>query len=131
MYTGGTDKLSIGLSAINIVGMSSAITAGTKDLGTPASSEGLYFIPGQMSWDDAWELKSALLVQVRTSREEVLASTYLTVQEIGVGPSLESAVYDLLTSLSEYYQSLESHENRLGPPGKEDLARLRNLIGAK
>lgn len=101
------------------------------NVGNPTFSEGLYLVPQQQVWDNAWELKSHLLVIIHTSRDEVLASTYLAVQEYGVGLSLEAAIHDLLTSLSDYYQSLESREERLGPPGKEDLERLRALIGPK
>jgi len=132
MSTAGTHELfAAGPPAINIARISTAITVGNKDVGNPAFSEGLYLLPKQTSWGDTWELKSDLLVQVRISHEQVLALTYLTVPEYGTGTSLESAIYNLLTSLSEYYQLLESREDRLGPPGKEDLARLRMLIGAK
>lgn len=71
------------------------------------------------------------MVEVRTSRDKVLTSTYLTVQEYGAGLSLEAAIHDLLESLSDYYQSLKGREDGLGPPGKADLERLRSLIRVK
>lgn len=127
MPTVGTHELlTLGVTVTIVGGESSYVT--NVNVGSPTFSEGLYLVPEQHSWDNAWELKGHLLVIIHTSRDEVLASTYLAVQEYGVGPSLEAAIHDLLTSLSDYYQSLESREERLGPPGKEDLERLRALI---
>ena len=68
------------------------------------------------------------MVEVNTSWEEVIAITYLTVQEYGIGDSLGSAIEDLLTSLSDYYQSLESRQSKLAPPASKDLEILRRLI---
>jgi hypothetical protein len=128
MSTFGTHELFTLASTVTFVSGES-FHVSNVDVGNPTFSEGLYLLPEQQAWDNAWELKSHLMVVIHTSRDEVLASTYLTVQEYGVGPSLEAAIQDLLTSLSDYYQSLESREERLGPPGKEDLERLRALIG--
>ncbi len=68
------------------------------------------------------------MVEVNTSWEEVIAITYLTVQEYGIGDSFGSAIEDLLTSLSDYYQSLESRQSQLAPPASKDLEILRRLI---
>ena len=95
----------------------------------PESSKNLHVIPSDCSWDGNWELTADLLVDIHTSREEVLAvSHHLTVEEYGEGASVEEAVQDLLTSLSEYRESLEEREARLGASAAEDLAKLRGII---
>ena len=63
------------------------------------------------SWDDEWESIDDLLVNVHTTPQEVVASTYLPTLEYGVGDTVPEAVHDLLTSLSDYYHSLESRED--------------------
>ncbi len=45
-----------------------------------------------------------------------------------MGDSLESATTDLLTSFSDYYQSLESREANLAPSASKDLQILRRLV---
>ena len=120
MGTSGTHQLTINSTAYQSVG--------TLPSGNPTSSKGLYYIPARHSWDDSWELAADLLVEVNTSREEVLAVTYLAVQEYGIGDSFESAITDLLTSLSDYYQSLESREAKLAPSSVEDLEALKRLL---
>lgn len=132
--TSGTHELATGSSAAGILAVnhiSDSIQAGTNQVGSQESSTSLYVIPSRYSWDDSWELIANLLVEVRTSREEVLAITYLTVEEYGAGQSFEDAIYDLLTSLSDYYQSAETRDDRLDPSAKEDLAKLRQLIRRK
>ena len=113
MTTVGTHELIIGAPSLHVVGHVSQYFT-NEDVGNPVSSEGLYVVPGQYSWDDAWELRRDLLVEIRTTRDDVLATTYLSVQEYGAGPSLPVAIQDLLTSLSDYYQSLESRKETLG-----------------
>ncbi len=101
---------------------------GTNQGGNPTSSISLCFVPAQYSWDSCWELVVNLLIEIRTSREEVLAITYLTAEEYGVGTSFEDAILDLLTSLSDYYRSLEARQERLEPQAVEDLKILRGLV---
>lgn len=120
MANSGTRELSV-----NPVSYQSS---GTAQSGGPASSKGLYFIPAGHSWDDSWELAADLMVEVNTSWEDVTAITHLTVQEYGIGDSLESAIQDLLTSLSDYYQSLESRQSRLAPQASKDLEMLQRLV---
>lgn len=93
-------------------------------------SEEMYFVPEGYSWDGSWCLTAILMVQIRTSLKEVLATTWLTVQEFGVGESFEEAVDDLLTSLSDYWEFLQAREERLGPVEQKDLDLLRHLICA-
>ena len=93
-------------------------------------SEEMYFVPEGYSWEDCWCLATILVVEIRTSLREVLATTWLTVQEFGVGESFEEAVDDLLTSLSDYLQFLQAREERLGPGEQKDLDILRHLICA-
>jgi hypothetical protein len=88
----------------------------------------LHVIPADYSWDGDWELTGDLVVEVQTCQKEVLAITRLPVEEYGTGASLEEAVLDLLTSLSEYRESLEEREARLGAPAVADLAKLRGII---
>ena len=100
----------------------------TDKIGIAESSETIYFVPRGYAWDNTWCLAIDLLVQVCTSWEEVVATTYLTVQEYGLGTSFEEAIYDLMTSLSDYCQSLESRRERLGPAESADLAKLHQLL---
>lgn len=102
--------------------------SGAESTGDSTSNKGLYFIPAGHSWDDRWELTADLQVEVNISQEEVVAVTCLALQEYGAGDSLESAVTDLLTSLSDYYQSLESRAGKLGTPASKDLSILRRLL---
>ena len=95
---------------------------------TDAGREG-HVIPSGYSWDGGWELAGDLVAEIRTSGEEVLAVAHqLTIEEYGAGASLEGAVQDLLTSLSEYREALEEREAKLGAPAVADLAKLRNVI---
>ena len=90
-----------------------------------------YVVPVQYSWDNAWELTGDLPVDVRTSQEEAVAVARLTVEEYGVGASVEDAVLDLLISLTDYYQSLEAREGSQGPPATKDLDILRGMVRPK
>ncbi len=74
------------------------------------------------------ELLSDLAVQVQTTPEAVLVIAGSPVEEYGAGLSVEEAAYDLLTSLSEYHESLEEREARLGASAAADLAKLRSII---
>ena len=93
------------------------------------SDKELLVIPSDCPWDGDWELAADLVVEIQTSGEEVLAIAHqLTVEEHGAGASVEEAVQDLLTSLSDYRECLEEREARLGATAVADLARLRHVI---
>lgn len=95
----------------------------------PDPGKVLHVIPSDCRWDGDWELTADLVVEIQASGEEVLAvSHHLTVEEYGEGASVEEAVQDLLTSLSEYRESLEDREARLGLSAADDLAKLRGII---
>lgn len=94
----------------------------------PPYSEKPHCIPTGHAWEGGWELARDLWVEIRTTSEETLAVTRLTVEEYGTGASVEEAVQDLLTSLSEYRESLEEREERLGVPAVADLAKLRKIL---
>ena len=95
----------------------------------PDSGGELHVIPSGCSWSSDWELTGDLAVEVKTSEDETLAvARHLAVEEYGAGASLEEAVQDLLTSLSEYRESLEEREARLGAPAAADLSKLRSII---
>ena len=101
----------------------------TGDVREGTLSKGLYYIQANFSWDNkAWALQQDLYVEVYTSWKEVLAVAHWTIQEYGVGDSLETAIMDLLTSLSDYYQSLEAREDRLAADAADDLAKLRDML---
>ena len=120
MSTSGTHKLPVYLVPAPHSGMES-----TRN---PALDKGLYFIRAGHSWDGCWELDADLHIEVNTSSEEAAIVTCLNLQEYGMGDSLESAITDLLTSLSDYYQSLESREANLAPSAIKDLHMLRRLL---
>ena len=120
MTTSGTPKLPDYLIALPDSGTES-------DANRPSGKE-LYFIPAGHSWDDRWELTTDLHVEVSNPQEEIVAVACLDLQEYGLGDSLESAITDLLTSLSDYCQSLESRESKLAPSASEDLTVLRRLL---
>lgn len=106
--------------------------SGAKSNGDSASNHGGYVIPSGHSWDDdCWELAEDLHIEVNILPEEMVAVNRLTVQEYGIGDSCESAIQDLLASLSDYYQSLESREATLAPPAIRDLELLRRLVRSK
>ena len=130
MTTSGTHDLIVDTPSFQCV-VSSSPYLGTGEVGNPTSSKGLYVVPAHYSWDGSWELLCNLLVEICTSKEEVVAITCLTVQEYGVGASTKDAVLDLLTSLGDYYQSLEERRERLGPPALKDLTMLRDLVRPK
>jgi hypothetical protein len=87
------------------------------------------FLPAHYSWDNAWELVSDLSVEIQIWEEdEVVAVTNLSTEESGGGDTEEEAVFDLVTSLSDYFESLKSREDRVGLSETEDLRILRRLI---
>jgi hypothetical protein len=103
--------------------------------GTQVTDDGystsLRLVRAGHSWGHSWSLSNHLFVEIRTSRAEVLAITFLTVEEYGAGDTMEAAICDLLSSLSDYYESLEVREERLAPSALEDLQRLRHLLNRK
>lgn len=108
-------------------GILSPPAGSTQQVQLAPSGGGLFLIARGRSWE-GWELTTDLMAEISTSGREVMASTYLEIAEYGVGASLEDAVADLLTSLSDYRESLEKREDRLGPPAVHDLEKLRKLI---
>ena len=91
---------------------------------------GIQVISVPNSWDDAWELIHALVVNINASKDGVTIVVPLGMdsQEYGVGSSLDEATSDLLTSLSDYYQFLTKHENELGPSEETELKVLQTLV---
>ena len=99
-----------------------------KSSGDSAPGKESYSILAGHSWDDCWELVSDLHVEIKASDEEEVIAICLNLQEYGIGDSLESAIADLLTSLSDYLQSLESREASLSPSAAKDLQILKSLL---
>ena len=104
--------------------------SGAESTGNPPSGKGRYLIHAGHPWDDCWELADDLNIEVDTTPEDAVTVTCLNLQEYGIGDSLESAIMDLLTSLSDYYQSLESRAGTLAPSASKDLEILRRLVHA-
>ncbi len=76
-----------------------------------------------------WLLKSVLLVQIRRTAKEFVATTWLeAIAEYGVGKAESEAITDLVVSLGEYRQSLEKREANLGDLARRELDYLRRLI---
>ena len=123
----GTHELQCGAPPWYIAATGSEPTR-TDKAGIAESSEAVYLVPQGYAWDDSWRLASDLLVQVCSSWKDVAATTHLTVQEYGVGASFEEAIFDLVTSLSDYRQSLEARQQRLGPAESKDLELLQELL---
>ena len=88
-------------------------------------------LPAGYSWDDSWELARDLRIEIQTSEQETVALPRLTAGEYGVGNSLKEAVYDLLTSLSDYKAALEARETRLADSAVAELKELRELVRRK
>ena len=115
MATSGTSKLPDYLFSL--------LQSQKESGGTPSPRKELDFIPASHSWDNGWELASDLHIEVNMSQEEAVAVSCSESQEYGVGNSLESAIADLLTSLSDYYDSLDSRQGNLAEPAVRDLLR--------
>ena len=100
-------------------------------VGENETTAGLYLIPAHYVWDDCWELSKDLIVEAKVSDGETVATIGLAIEEYGIGDSLKDAVYDLLTSLSDYREALEAREERLGDSALDELKAIRDLIRRK
>ena len=101
---------------------------GMVNTGDPKLSMSTRILPAHYSWDNAWELVSDLPVEMQTSGGQIVATTNLSTEEYGIGDTVEEAIFDLVTSLSDYGGWLEDHEGRMGATETEDLKILRVLI---
>lgn len=108
-----------------------AISSGTFEVEECPVTIGWHVIPAHYAWDAAWELSRDLIVEVRSSKAETVALTRWTVGEYGVGDSSKEAIYDLLTSLSDYKEVLEAREDRLADVALNELRALRALVQRK
>ena len=89
---------------------------------------GLFYIHAGRACGN-WELATNLLTTLCIPSGSWVATTYLAdIPEYGIGKSQAEAIADLLTSLSDYRESLEDREERLGPSAVDDLAKLRTLL---
>lgn len=76
-----------------------------------------------------WRLKTLLLIQVRRTRRESVATTWLEgMVEYGTGKGESEAIADLVVSLGEYRESLEKREKNLGDSARKELDYLRKLV---
>lgn len=100
----------------------------TEAISLEIESLSLIVLPRGWEFKAGRRLNSILLVQVRASRNGVLAITYLEAEEYGWGMSEHEAVMDLMSSLVEYMESLESRQDRLAEPALADLRKLQQLF---
>lgn len=108
-----------------------AISSGTFQVEDDPLTVGWHVIPAHYAWDDSWELSRDLIVEVRSSRAETVALTRWSVGEYGVGGNSKAAVYDLLTSLSDYREVLEAREGGLADSALSELKALRALVNRR
>ena len=74
-------------------------------------------------------LKLVILVQIRRTSTEYLATTWLEgLEEYGMGETESEAIADLVVSLGEYRESLERREPSLGHLARMELDHLRRVI---
>ena len=98
------------------------------------ATTGLHTLPPGTCWADdegrAWVLQERLLVTIHSSPDDpdITANSYLTISEYGIGASIVDALQDLLSSLSDYYQSLLVYQGDLGETEVADLTRLGTLL---
>ncbi len=102
--------------------------SGTRQFSEETKRTAWYVIPGGYSWDNAWELARDLIVEVQTSEQETIALTRLSLGEYGIGCNLKEAVQDLLLSLSDYHDALESREGHLADSAKDELNSIRRIL---
>jgi hypothetical protein len=76
----------------------------------------------------SWKMKQDLVVELRIEGAKFIA-LYHDVSEYGIGETEQDALSDLLTSLADYRLSLERREATLAAREKNDLSRLKELIG--
>ena len=92
------------------------------------SASGMYLLPAGFTWDDRWRLAENIVVEVRITSEAVLLLSHGALEEYGAGDTLDEAIWDFLTGLSDLRQSDAAHEDRLAPDDTRRLATLRRLI---
>lgn len=89
---------------------------------------------GRMVLPSGWELRPGyklaipVTVEFQMSAGGVLAITRLETVEYGWGVTKREAANDLMASLVEYMESLESRQGRLSKKALLDLNRLHQLI---
>lgn len=91
----------------------------------------LAILPGGWEPEEGFRLNSILLVQLKTNRSGILATTFLEAEEYGWGDTESGAILDLISSLVEYMASLEARRDHLANPGLADLKKLRQLFQPK
>lgn len=117
--------ISIGSSAISIAPFK---PSAETDAGQSESLEMRLLYTGHPV--GAYKLKADLLVEIRRTWEQCIASTWLEgVIEYGAGNSDTEAIVDLVSSLGDYRISLMRRKDSLGESAKRDLELLQQLIG--
>jgi len=96
---------------------------------TPTMTVGVSVVPQETPVGvESWKMKQDLVVELRIEGARFIA-LYHEVSEYGIGETEQDALSDLLTSLADYRLSLERREATLATREKNDLSRLRELIG--
>jgi hypothetical protein len=97
--------------------------------GTHTMGVGIALVPqGTPVGRESWEIKQDLVTELRLEGSNYIALSH-DVSEYGIGETEQDALSDLVTSLADYRASLEKREATLATREKNDLARLRDLIG--
>lgn len=128
MPTFGTTDIPISPPIRNALDRGAFQSIDTRMITWNAETLSLVVLPKGWGLEKGRSLTGMLLAQLRTSRNGVLATTYLEAEEYGWGNTEGEAVMDLVTSLLEYKESLETRQNLLGDAPLADLKKLRQLF---
>jgi len=123
----GTHEIPISPSVTSILGEHTYI-ADTRMLTWESEALSLVVLPKDWEFATGRLLRSVLLIQLKISSSGILATTYLEAEEYGWGKTENEAITEVLTSLVEYMESLETRRDHLGEPAQADLKRLRQLF---
>ena len=85
----------------------------------------MYLIPAGYTWDDQWRLSQNVVVELRMTSEAVLLLSHGVLNEYGAGDNLDEAIWDFLTGLSDYRESLQRRDDRLP---EDEWAKLQCLL---
>ena len=101
---------------------------GDGPLPSGTSSTGMYLLPAGHTWNGRWRLTGDLLVEIRITSEAVLLLSHGALEEYGAGDTLDEGVWDFLTTLSDYRESLQERDGRLPEDEQQKLSLLLKLV---
>ena len=88
----------------------------------------MYLLPAGHTWNGRWRLTGDLLVEIRITSEAVLLLSHGALEEYGAGDTLDEGVWDFLTTLSDYRESLQERDGRLPEDEQQKLSLLLKLV---